>query len=104
MAYYLNTETNEYPRHDGDLELLGWTLGEPLPEPWVEVEHVPSPEVSESENYSEGAPVHLNGVWKRNWVVRDLTEEELTQRNTPYPKEGTLFSWDSIRKEWKFIS
>jgi hypothetical protein len=76
MAIYLNTETNEYPRHDGDLELLGWSLGEPLPTNWVEVQSVPQPETSDEQTAYEAAPAEIDGVWTMVWVVRDLTEAE----------------------------
>jgi hypothetical protein len=104
MAYYLNIETNEYPRHDGDLQLLGWTKGTPLPENWVEVENTEQPVISDLEFCVEEFPTQVDGIWKRTWAVRNLTSDELEQRNTPYPREGTMFQWDSIKKEWKAIS
>jgi hypothetical protein len=78
---YLNTETNEYPRFAGDLELLGWEQGTPLPENWVEVEIADAPEHSEQEVVYENAPTKVGDVWKQSWNVRALSDEELLEIN-----------------------
>jgi hypothetical protein len=76
---YLNIETNEYPRFPGDLELLGWEQGTPLPENWVEVERVDFPEHLETETFYENAPIKVGDTWKQSWSVRTLSDEELLQ-------------------------
>lgn len=77
MIFY-NTETKEYPRHIGDLELLGWQVGESLPENWVEVEYVDPPSVSPEETYYPASePILIDGVYKVAWNTRFWTEEEL---------------------------
>lgn len=73
---YLNTQTQEYPRHDGDLELLGWVVGQPLPENWVEVVYTEAPTVAEGQTPVQLFPVEVDGVWTITWLVRDLTDEE----------------------------
>lgn len=73
---YLNTITGEFPRYDGDLELLGWTVGDPLPENWVKVEYVDPPIIKEGETYTQLPPTLQGGIWKINWEVRQITEEE----------------------------
>lgn len=81
---YLNTVTNEYPRFDGDLELLGWTVGEPLPENWVKVEYVDPPVVGVDETYQITEPtLHEDGVWRIGWTVRAMTPEEIERRDNP---------------------
>lgn len=77
MAKYLNTDTKEYPRHQGDLELLGWSVGEPLPENWVEVQEVAAPETLEGEIAIELAPKLVDETWIQQWKVHTFTEEEL---------------------------
>jgi hypothetical protein len=77
MIFY-NIESNEYPRHQGDLELLGWKVGDPLPENWVEVEYVAPKELDVLEICSPAPlPVLIDGVWKTAWNYRFLTEEEI---------------------------
>lgn len=76
---YLNIETNEYPRFAGDLELLGWEQGTPLPENWVQVEATDAPEHSATEVVYENAPIKVGDVWKQSWSVRNLSDEELVQ-------------------------
>lgn len=79
MIYY-NTKTEEYPRHDGDLELLGWKVGQPLPENWVEVEYCEPRQLESGETYSASElPELVDGVWKTAWNYRPLTKEELKQ-------------------------
>ena len=77
MTIYLNIETQEYPRHDGDLELLGWKLGEPLPENWVEVEYVEPPIYQDGETLERLSPAFIDGKWQMSWKVRLLTPDEI---------------------------
>jgi hypothetical protein len=76
MSIYLNTVTGEYPRHDGDLELLGWNPGEPLPENWVNVIETEEPLPGTNEVVEFQPAVLLDGVWYTDWLVRPMTEEE----------------------------
>lgn len=76
---YLNIETNEYPRHDGDLELLGWTPGESLPEHWVEVVESPMPTPGENQVIFEIEPAQVDGIWTMQWETRPMTQSELEE-------------------------
>jgi len=98
---YLNTETNEYPRHDGDLELLGWSVGEPLPENWVVVEYTEPPEIDEETTYWEVPPTLVNGVWKITYATRALTEKELLWRQYPRPNDGKTYIWNESKLKWE---
>ena len=80
MSLYLNINTKEYPRYNGDLELLGWSEGNPLPEGWVQVTETELPTVESNETFSEAEPQEVNGVWTRTWNIRKLTEEELAAK------------------------
>jgi hypothetical protein len=80
MSLYLNINTKEYPRYNGDLELLGWSEGNPLPEGWVQVVETDIPTFENDETFNEAEPQEVNGVWMRTWNVRKLTEEELAAR------------------------
>jgi hypothetical protein len=78
MIYY-NTVTNEYPRYQGDLELLGWNAGEPLPENWVEVEFVDMPQLLENQTVEELLPAQgEDGIWRMQWAEPTfLTQEQV---------------------------
>ena len=76
---YLNTHTNEYPRFAGDLELLGWEQGTPLPENWVEVERTDVPEHSAIEVAYENPPIKVGDVWEQSWSVRAFSDKELLE-------------------------
>lgn len=104
MSNYLNTETGEYPRHDGDIQLLNpnWVNGEPLPEPWVEVEETPAPEVSFYETYDEVAPVYEKTKWIRAWNIRAMTDYEKLRKDNPYPTLPSPlgYYWDDKTISW----
>lgn len=88
---FLNTQTGEYPRHIGDLEILGWKQGEPLPENWVEVDYAESlPNVGENELYYEIEPVLENGRYKQTFAIRPMTEDEIARRNAPKTAKAKL--------------
>lgn len=77
---YLNTATGEYPRFDGDLELLGWQQGTPLPASWVSVEIDPYPEIFDGQTAETTDPQQdAAGTWRVTWTVRNLTEDELLE-------------------------
>jgi hypothetical protein len=97
--HFYNTETQEYPRYQGDLELLGWTLGASLPENWVEVTETPVPELSWDETLEYGEPTQTSeGDWETNWVVRKLTEEELLERQKTRVRNKVL-AFQSLTEE-----
>jgi hypothetical protein len=75
MRFY-NTVTNEYPRYQGDLELLGWIPGNPLPENWVNVIDGDMPEVPENKIILEDLPKEINGVWTQSWKIDDSNIED----------------------------
>jgi hypothetical protein len=79
---YYNTVTNEYPRYQGDLELLGWKVGEPLPENWVEVVFVDMPQLLENQTVEQLLPAQdAEGVWHMQWSEPWLlTQEEVDAR------------------------
>lgn len=81
---FLNTVTGEYPRHIGDLELLGWKQGEELPENWVEVEYATTyPEPGIDEVVFEDEPLKKNGKYYQNLKTRPMTAEEVERRDAP---------------------
>lgn len=86
MAIYLNTETGEYPRHDGDLELLDWKIGDPLPSGWVEVEQDPIPAIKSGQTYESNPPQEIDGVWRVTWSIREITAKELATQKLEQEK------------------
>lgn len=77
MTLYIHAITKEYPRHAGDLEALGWSVGTSLPENWEEVEPTEAPILQEHEVCFEVTPVKENGVWKMQWEKKALTTQEI---------------------------
>jgi hypothetical protein len=80
MIFY-NVETKEYPRYQGDLELLGWKVGEELPTNWVKVLDE-RPLVNEPFEYLEEAtlPEYRDGKYFRKYQVICLTQEQIQAR------------------------
>jgi hypothetical protein len=77
---FINKITKEYPTFIGDLQLLypDATLDN-VPDDWALVEESPMPEYQSGEGIFETEPQQVNGVWKQQWLVRDLTTEEITK-------------------------
>ena len=86
MSSYLNTVTQEYPRHQGDLILLGWQIGEPLPKNWVEVQDSEPPSFEPGQTYYESFPLEVNGVWIRQWKIRALNQSEIDYAKSLAPE------------------
>jgi hypothetical protein len=87
MSSYIKLSTLEYPRHEGDIrsehpeitvDQTGPTF--PCPDTYALVEETPMPEITDTQNLTELAPVCVNGIWRRVWGVTELTPEELAYR------------------------
>src|SRR6056297_1792801 len=81
---YINSQ-GEYPRHIGDIQLEhpNFKEGDKLPDGWVKVEEADRPTVGENQVAYEGQPEEVDGVMTQNWVVRDMTQEEIDRRDAP---------------------
>lgn len=69
MTTYINTETLEYPLHDGDITEMS--------EKFVAVEETPFPEISNTQKAIEQSPQFIDGKWVRVWQIIDKTAEEI---------------------------
>lgn len=84
MLVYKSPE-GEYPLYYGDVQGRnpGWNPGMSLPDGWVQVEDTQVPEYAENQTVEELEPRQEGNKYFRNWLVRDLTEEELAWQNAP---------------------
>jgi hypothetical protein len=48
------------------------------------VQDTPEPEISKFQRIEEQFPTQNNGIWERQWTVRDATPEEIEQANKPF--------------------
>ena len=78
--FYFNTITKEYPRHVGDLQLLGWQENTELLEGWVEVTDDQTPSITPDQTYEMVEPKLVNNIWTAQFIVRDRTEEEIQKQ------------------------
>lgn len=76
---------NEYPRHYGDimLDAPGWNLGDELPEGWHKVAETEMPTAGLDQIVIESEPKEIKGVWTQQWIVREMTPEEIERRDAP---------------------
>lgn len=85
----------EYPVYEGDIRLRFSNVSFPTPfvapEGYVAVADVVPPQVGVFENLYEGQPVEIGGVWTRQWLVTDATEEQITER--------TESRWSAVRAD-----
>jgi hypothetical protein len=88
---YINPQ-GEYPRHYGDimLDAPGWKLGDDLPEGWVQVAETERPAPGADQVVVEAAPKEVKGVMTQQWLVRDMTAEELERRDAPSNAKARL--------------
>jgi hypothetical protein len=76
---------NEYPRYPGDIQIENpeWNVGDTLPTGWIFVNETNPPELEPGQTYEAGDPEEINGEWFHTWIVRNLTESELSILNAP---------------------
>lgn len=84
---YARIENNtiaEYPVYEGDIRLRFSNVSFPTPfqppEGYERVADVVPPQINYKQNYAEGDPILVNGVWNRNWIVTDATPEQVSER------------------------
>lgn len=90
-----NGAVAEYPVYEGEIRLRYPNVSFPspfvAPEGYVPVADVVPPAYDYRKNVTEGTPLLVDGVWTRNWVVADASEEEIAQR--------TEAQWTSVRNQ-----
>ena len=64
---YINLDTMEYPRFQGDIDL------DPDAQ-WAEVIETDVPVVGPNQVLIQLAPENVGGVWSKVWSVKDLTD------------------------------
>lgn len=65
MSLFINEDTNEYPRFQGDVDLNPDAA-------WAIVDETPMPdEVTEGKIWVEDAPLNTKTGWKRTWQLVD---------------------------------
>ena len=88
MSTYIKLSTLEYPRHEGDIRLEYPEIREdqtwpnfPCPDTYALVTPVQTPECNHDTQFVEEiAPIQIEGVWTQQFLVRDMTTEELEER------------------------
>ena len=81
---YINLDTMEYPRFPGDIELNPTAN-------WQEVEQTDPPTIEDNQVIYQLTPENTGGHWRSVWAVRDLTEEEIKQREVMRIREKVRF-------------
>jgi hypothetical protein len=78
MSFYFNTLTEE-AGFQGDLQILGWEEGLPLPENWVQVSYGEQPILNDNQYFLLDKPQIIDGEWIANFTVYTLTEEQMAK-------------------------
>lgn len=84
MSAYININTLEYPRHEGDIALD--PQGQYTLVQWVDM----PPFNSATQICFEGKPKQIDGQWHMTWIVRDATQKEIDRVNQPF---NIRFPW-----------
>jgi hypothetical protein len=85
MSAYIKLSTLEYPRHEGDIRIEHPDIREdqtwpnfPCPDTYALVTPIQIPSYNEeTQCVEELQPIQIEGVWTQQFLVRDLTAEEL---------------------------
>lgn len=85
MSAYIKLSTLEYPRHEGDIRIEHPEIPEsqtgdtfPCPSTYALVVPTTAPAFDEATQIAQPqAPVQIDSVWSQQWLVRDLTAQEL---------------------------
>ena len=85
MSAYIKLSTLEYPRHEGDIRIEHPNIREdqtypnfPCPNTYALVTPIQIPSYNdETQCVEELQPIQIEGVWTQQFLVRDLTAEEL---------------------------
>jgi hypothetical protein len=88
MSAYIKLSTLEYPRHEGDIRIEHPDIREdqtypnfPCPDTYALVTPIQIPSYNEETQCAEEiTPIQIEGVWTQQFLVRDLTAEELEAR------------------------
>ena len=84
MHLFIDPNGN-YPRFLGDiyLENPNWQEGNALPTGWIPVRETAIPTIGPDEFFYEGPPRVVDGIISQVWFTRDMTQEEIYQRDAP---------------------
>jgi hypothetical protein len=85
MSTYIKLATLEYPRYEGDIRLEHGEITEdqtgdtfPCPSTYAPVQFVAPPSFDTATQCVDPMqPIQVDGVWTMQWLVRNLTAEEL---------------------------
>lgn len=79
-----NNVIAEYPLFEGDIKLrfpnVSFSDSFTPPDEYTLIEDVPYPQVSYTQNVSEGIPQLIDSKWTRVWVITEASAEEIDIR------------------------
>jgi len=99
MSSYINIYSLAFPFHEGDIRLLHPEIREdqtgdtfPCPPEFAKVEDVVLPDYDiETHKLVVSAPFKIDGVWKRQCSVLQMTADEITQRQNSIEEYKKIF-------------
>lgn len=106
MAVYINKETNEYPRYQGDVRLVHPEISEEFicPPCFIEVVETQTPDFDATkETLVEEFPEFVDGAYIQKWRIEPLDELTIFKIQTR-PKDPTrLYEFNEETKKWIMI-
>lgn len=90
-----NGAVAEYPVYEGEIRLRYPNVSFPspfvAPEGYEPVVDVVPPAYDYRKNVTDGTPLLIDGVWTRNWIVADASDEQVSERLEA--------QWTSVRNQ-----
>lgn len=96
----------KYPSYYGEIQDSNpeWNLGDALPAGWIQVSEATPPELSENQVLVPEQPAEIDGVMTQQWSVRDLTENEIAEKNAPLTAKQKLIDLGLTEAEIKALA
>jgi hypothetical protein len=103
MTVYINKDTNEYPRYQGDIRLVHPEIGEEFicPPCFVEVLQTEPPIYDATkETLIEDFPELIDGTYVQKWRIQPLDELTIFKIQTRPKDPLKRYEFDEVNRQW----
>jgi hypothetical protein len=76
MSSFINTETMEWPLHEGDLHIQ---FGDDVPNCIKPLFYAIQEGAGNQQTYEKNEPIEIDGNWIVSWKIVDKTEEQILE-------------------------
>lgn len=103
MSAYINVDTLEYPRFEGDIRLIHPEISNEFvcPPCFMRVEETERPVHDSATQYViEDNPKKINNKYVQQWRIENYTPDELYMLQTKPTDVNRIYAYDFTMKKW----